>query len=156
MLKKVRVLIVDDDDSIRAVFSQILEERGFIVDSVKTGKTAIEKSKVNVYDVVLIDIRLPDIEGIELLTKLKDTVPKMRKIIMTGFPTQQNAISALNKQADAYLLKPIIVDKLLTVIDEQLKIKEEETKYSEQKVAEFMESRVKEIKSRKREKNVHF
>jgi DNA-binding NtrC family response regulator len=77
---------------------------------------------------------------------MKDSVPRTRKIMVTGYPSMQNAISALNKNADAYLVKPVDVEKLLDTVKEQLQLQEDERKFSEQKVAEFIESRVKEIK----------
>jgi len=68
-------------------------------------------------------------EGTKLLTKLKNTVPKMRKIIITGYPTLQNAIEAVNKGADAYIIKPIDM---------------------EEKIVEFIETRVKELEAKER------
>jgi DNA-binding NtrC family response regulator len=65
--------------------------------------------------------------------------------MVTGYPSIQNAIGALNKNADAYLLKPVDIEKLLTIVREQLQAQENELKFSEQKVAEFIESRVKEL-----------
>jgi DNA-binding NtrC family response regulator len=65
--------------------------------------------------------------------------------MVTGYPSMQNAISALNKSADVYLIKPVNVEKLIETVKEQLKLQEEERKFNEIKVAEFIESRVKEI-----------
>ena len=65
--------------------------------------------------------------------------------MVTGYPSVQNAIAALNKNADAYLIKPVNLDELLMVVKDQLKLQEEEKAFSEEKVAEFIESRVKEI-----------
>ena len=65
--------------------------------------------------------------------------------MVTGYPSMQNAISALNKNADAYLLKPVDVEKLLNTVKQQLYAQESERKFSEKKVAEFIESRVKEV-----------
>jgi ATP-dependent Lon protease len=84
-------------------------------------------------------------EGVELLKLIKDNVPRTRKIMVTGYPSMQNAITALNKNADAYLVKPVDVEKLLNIVKEQLQLQEEEKKFNEQKVAEFIETRVKEI-----------
>ena len=84
-------------------------------------------------------------EGVELLGLMKDSIPRMRKIMVTGFPSLQNAVEAVNKSADAYLIKPVDVDKLLATVKEQLQKQEEDKKFSEQKVADFIESRVKEI-----------
>jgi len=145
MDKTTRILIVDDDDNIRKVLLAILEDKGFTVDSVGTAKEAVEKSKRKFYNLALIDIRLPDMEGIELLTKMRDTTPKMRKVIVTGYPTLQNAVDAVNRGADAYIVKPFDVEKVLSTIDHQLKKQQEEKKYSQDKVAEFIEARVKEL-----------
>jgi len=144
-----RILIVDDDENIRKVLTTILEEEGYLVDSAETAKKAIEKTRKNFYNIALIDIRLPDMEGIELLTKMKETTPKMRKVIITGYPTLQNAIEAVNRGADAYIVKPFDMDKVLATIREQLRKQEEEKRYSQEKVAEFIETRVRELEVEK-------
>jgi DNA-binding response OmpR family regulator len=123
----------------------ILQDEGYQVDLAATGKEAIQKTQEKPYNIALLDIRLPDMEGVELLKLLKDGVPRTRKIMVTGYPSMQNAISALNKNADAYLLKPVDVEKLLTTVKEQLQAQEAEQQFSEQRVAEFIESRVKEL-----------
>jgi DNA-binding NtrC family response regulator len=123
----------------------ILEDEGYIVDLAATGSEAIQKTKEKAYNIALLDIRLPDMEGIELLKLIKDTVPHTRKIMVTGYPSMQNAVAALNKNADAYLIKPVNVEKLLNTVKEQLQLQEDERRFSEQKVAEFIETRVKEL-----------
>lgn len=140
-----RILIVDDDENIRKVLTMILEDEGYTVESVGTAKKAIERTRKKFYNLALIDIRLPDMEGVELLTKMKDTTPKMRKIIITGYPTLQNAMEAVNRGADAYILKPLDMEKVLKTIREQLRKQREEKKYSQEKVAEFIEARVREL-----------
>jgi len=145
MQKLARILIIDDDDNIRKVLQTILEDEGYHVDTAETAKKGIEKSEESFYNLALIDVRLPDMEGIELLTKLRETKPKMRKIIVTGYPTLQNAVSAVNKGADGYVLKPFDVEKILATIKEQLQKQAEEKEYSEEKIAEFIETRVKQL-----------
>ena len=145
MDKHTRILVVDDDETIRRTMKAILEDEGYLVDLAGTGKEAVQKTQENTYNVALLDIRLPDMEGVELLKLMKDSVPRTRKIMVTGYPSMQNAIGALNKNADAYLLKPVDIEKLLNTVREQLQAQENERKFSEQKVAEFIESRVKEL-----------
>jgi DNA-binding NtrC family response regulator len=145
MDKNARILIVDDDENIRLTLKTILVDAGYAVDLAVNGAQAIEKTEKSSYNVALIDIRLPDMEGVELLTKMKDNVPKTRKIMVTGFPTLQNAVTALNNDADAYIMKPVDIVKLLVTIKEQLELQEEERKYSEEKIADFIETRVKEL-----------
>jgi DNA-binding NtrC family response regulator len=147
MEKQNRILIIDDDENIRKVLQTILEYEGYFVETADTAKKGIERTECTFYNLALIDVRLPDMEGIELLTKLKETKPRMRKIIVTGYPTLQNAVSAVNKGADGYVMKPFDVEKILQTIKEQLKKQAEEKKFSEEKIAEFIESRVKELES---------
>jgi len=142
-----KILVVDDDENIRKVLAAILEDEGYIVTAVETAKKGIEKSETDFFNLALLDVRLPDMEGIELLAKLKETKPKMRKIIITGYPTLQNAVGAVNKGADAYVMKPFDVEKMLITIKDQLKKQDEERRFSEQKVAEFIETRVKELET---------
>ncbi len=144
-----KILIIDDDDNIRKVLVAILEDEGYNVESVGTAKEAIERTKERFYNIALIDIRLPDMEGIELLTKIRDTTPKIRKVILTGYPTLQNAVDAVNKGANAYILKPFDVGKVLKTIKEQLEKQKQEKKYSQDKVAEFIEARVRELDTEK-------
>src|SRR3990170_397315 len=140
-----RILIVDDDESIRKTIEAVLKQEKYIVETAANGREAIEKSKANFYNLALIDIRLPDMEGTKLLAAMKDTTPKMVKIIVTGYPTLQNAIEAVNEGADGYILKPMKIDQLLKKIKEHLKKQEKNKKYSEQKVTEFIETRAKEL-----------
>ena len=140
-----RIIIIDDDENIRKILSTILQEEGYTVDTVNTGKEGIRKTNENCYNLALIDMKLPDIEGIGLLLKIKDTTPHMRKIIITGFPTIQNAMEAVNRRADAFILKPFEVEKVLQTIREQLRKQEEDRQFSQDKVAAFIETRAKEL-----------
>jgi DNA-binding NtrC family response regulator len=149
MGERARILVVDDDEGIRKVLATILETEGYAVDTAKNGREAIKKSNTYFYNLALIDFRLPDMEGTKLLTKMRNTTPKMRKIIITGYPTLQNAVEALNRGADAYIMKPFNMDKVLATIKEQLNKQREEKQYSQEKVKEFIETRVKELDEEK-------
>jgi DNA-binding NtrC family response regulator len=149
MGERARILVVDDDETIRKVMSTILKEKGYIVDTAETGKEAIEKSNTNFYNLALIDMRLPDMEGTKLLTTLRETTPKMVKIIVTGYPSLQNAMEAVNKNADAYILKPVTMEKVLATIKEHLEKQQQAKKYSEEKIAEFIEMRANQLEEQK-------
>ena len=149
MGKRARILVVDDDEGIRKTLAAILEDEGYAVDTAESGKEAILKSNAGFYNLALIDVRLLDMEGTELLTRIKDTVPRMRKIIITGYPTVRNAIEAVNKNADAYLLKPFDMGKVLFVIKDQLKKQREETSFSQDRVTDYIETRVRELDAEK-------
>jgi DNA-binding NtrC family response regulator len=145
MSKSARILVIDDEESIRRTVSMTLEHAGYVVDTAENGKQAIEKAEANFYNLALIDIRLPDMEGTELLTALKETTPKMAKIILTGYPTLDNAVKATNKGVDAYLIKPVNTDELLKLIKEHLDEQQQEKEYGQQRLAQFVETRIKEL-----------
>ena len=142
MDRTARIIVIDDDESIRKTLATILEDEGYSVDTAETGKEAILMTNADFYNVALIDVRLLDMDGTELLVRIKETVPRMRKIIITGYPTVHNAIEAVNRNADAYLVKPFDVSKALFVIREQLKKQEAEKRYNQEKVTEFIETQV--------------
>jgi DNA-binding NtrC family response regulator len=123
------VLVVDDEAGIRKLLTTVLNENGYSTDLAENGAEAIEKANGRYYNLALIDILLPDINGVELLPKFKETGPRTRKIIMTGNPSLQNAVEALNKGADAYIMKPLDIEKVLATLKEQLnkQKKEKET-----------------------------
>ena len=147
-MEKKRILVIDDDESVLETTARILELEGYDVDTAKTGKEAVEKSNAKFYNLALIDIRLPDMQGTQLLTAMRETVPRMVKIIVTGYPSMDNAVEAVNKGADGYVVKPIMdTDEFLNKINEHLKKQEESDRYSEKKVAEFVETRFKRSKA---------
>ena len=141
---KGRILVIDDDEGIRKVITTALNDESYITDTASNGKEAIEKSRTNAYNLAIIDIHLPDMEGTQLLSELKETTPKMRKIIVTGYPDVQNAIAAVKKGADDFITKPVKIDLLINSIKEQLGKQEQEKKYSEEKVTEYIETRLRE------------
>jgi DNA-binding NtrC family response regulator len=147
MSESASILVIDDEEGIRRTVSMTLKHAGYVVDTAENGKQAIEKAAAKFYNLALIDIRLPDMEGTELLTALKETTPRMVKIILTGYPALQNAVTAINKGVDSYLIKPVNTDELLRLIKEQLDKQKHESEYSQEKVAQFVETRFKELQT---------
>ncbi len=147
MEKQQRILIVDDDENIITVFQVNLESKGYEVVTAKNGAEALDKTGRMFFNLALIDIRLPDMEGTDLLELLRAAAPKMRMIIVTGFPSLQNAINAVNKGADGYLLKPVDMEQLLKTIEVQLRKQREDEKYTEEKVEEYIEARARELET---------
>lgn len=150
MSDQARIIVIDDDETIRKSITTVLEGGGYLVDTAKSGKEAIEKTSSRFYNLALIDIRLPDMEGIQLLTAIKETTPKMIKIMLTGYPSMRNAIDAVNRGADCYIVKPARMDELLRVFKEHLRRQQEAREYGEEKVKEFIETRVKELEDKER------
>jgi DNA-binding response OmpR family regulator len=122
---KKTILVVDDDKSILRTFTRILQKNGYAIDAAETGREAIEKAEARHYDLALVDVRLPDMDGTDLLAKMKNTLHDTIKIMITGFPSIESGIKALDEGADAYLVKPVKPEELLMLIEEKLKNKEE-------------------------------
>ena len=141
-----KILVIDDDESICENLSSALKDEGFAVDTAENGQKAIAMSHANFYNLAIVDWRLPDIEGTKLLDELKETTPKMAKIMLTGYPSMSNAVEAVNNRADSFLVKPVRFEKLLEKIKELLKRQEEEKKFSEEKMVNFIETKVKMVK----------
>ncbi len=99
---------------------------------------------MNLYNLVLVGLRLPDMDGTRLLADTRETVPGMVKIIITGYPSLENAIEAVNRGVDSYMVKPYGIDDLLLGIEESLKRQREAKRYSEETVKEYMETRFRE------------
>jgi len=118
---KKSILVIDDDKSILRTFTRILQKAGYNVDVAETGKEAIEKAEKTKYDLSLVDVRLPDMDGTDLLIKLKESMRGTVKIVITGFPSLEVGVKALDAGADAYLVKPVKPEELLMLIDEKLK-----------------------------------
>jgi len=119
---KPTILIVDDDISILHGFTRIFERKGYSVVVAEKGKDAIEKINVNHYDVALVDLVLPDMEGTELLPLIENSSPKTLRIMLTGKARLGDRV----KNADVFIEKPINPVKLLSIIDTKLKNRDSE------------------------------
>ncbi len=123
---KKNILVVDDDKSILRTFTRILQKSGYEIDVAETGKEAMDKAENQHYDLALVDIRLPDMDGTDLLAKLKTQLQNTVKIMITGFPSLETGVKALDEGADAYLVKPVKPQELLLLLEEKLKNREEQ------------------------------
>ncbi|HIH89375.1 TPA: response regulator [Candidatus Bathyarchaeota archaeon] len=128
MKKTDHILLVDDDDVLTEFLGVLLRGKGYEVTVVKSGKGALRKLKDNFYAVILIDIKLPDIDGIELISKMPRAEPDMRKGVLTGNPSFDNVQKALKAGAHDYLVKPAKLDEIVKTIEDQIKIQQTELK----------------------------
>ena len=133
--------MVDDDPKMQAMLSEILTDKGYSVTCVGDGKKAVAESFKQLFNLALIDIHLPDMEGTELLSKLRKPEPEMIKIIITGYATLDNSIEATNKGVDGYIVKPFDPRKLTSLIEIKLKEQRKKIQFDEKKVAEYIELR---------------
>ena len=116
MDSKESILIVDDDESIRRTLTLIFRKEGYEIETAETGQEAIEKAQGRFFNLALLDIKLPDIEGIELIEPLREMHPDMAAIMITAYATIDNAVKALNRGASAYIIKTLGMDEVLAAI----------------------------------------
>ena len=126
----------------------ILEQIGYETDAAATGAEAEQKTKNKFFNVALLDIKLPDMEGTKLLAKLHETMPKMVKIMVTGYPSIENAMEALNQGADAYVTKPVKPAKLLALIKEKLEEQRQDENVTENKVTDWIKERARKLEDK--------
>jgi EAL domain-containing protein (putative c-di-GMP-specific phosphodiesterase class I) len=111
-----KVLVVDDEPAIRRVLSDFLKMEGFTVDTAADGEAAVEHLTTQRYDVVISDLKMPRLGGLELLEEVARLNPEALAIVMTGFGTVDTAIHAMKAGAYDYILKPFKVDVVLATI----------------------------------------
>ncbi len=107
-----KILIVDDDDELRENLSEILSSRGFQVEEASSGEDAIKKASTDQFDIVLLDLMMPGIGGMDVLTELRKVKPRTKVIMITAFATIDNAVEAIKKGASDYISKPFQIENL--------------------------------------------
>ena len=110
---RMKVLLVDDDRALNRSLAAILRSAGYKVTTVYNGTEAIEALKNTAFEAVILDFKLPDIDGIELLKNIKAVDPVIGTMMLSGAATLEDAVETLNQGADAFILKPVEPDDLL-------------------------------------------
>jgi nitrogen regulation protein NR(I) len=114
------ILIIDDDDQLRKSFHKLLQEEGYRVQTAASGEEGVRMVAADLPDLVILDIRLPGMNGIEAFGKIHEIEPKVPVIMMTAFGTTETAIEATKRGAFDYVLKPFDIPDMLTVIEQAL------------------------------------
>lgn len=112
-MDRAHILVVDDDEGISTTLADILMEEGYRVSVASTGREALALARRDPFDIAFVDIRLPDMEGDEVLKELREKHPGTACIIITGYASLQNAICALDKGAMGYFRKPLVMAEVL-------------------------------------------
>ena len=112
-----RVLVVDDDPGVRAMLSQSLDRSGYEVQIAVDGSEALCMIRDNQFNLVITDIRLPKVDGLQLLDEIKQSTPQIPVIVITGYGSVQNAVEAMQSGASDYLLKPFSSEALQSAIN---------------------------------------
>ena len=143
MEEKAKILVIDDDEFILSSIKEILSQNGYLVHTAKDGEEMLNKLKERVYNLILLDIVLPDIDGLDLIERLTDTLPRMRKVIITGYASLENAVRALNLGANAFIMKPISPKELIEVVQKELKFQRDELEDLQDGMAEYVRNETK-------------
>lgn len=143
--EKERILVVDDDEFILESLVSIFDSEGFHTSYAHRGEEALRLLESKPFNLVLVDVKLPDMTGLELLSRIRDTNPRIRKLVLTGFPDAPSAIEAVNRKADAYLVKPCDPESLLRLVERNLEEQRQELKYTQERVLDYIRSRVRQL-----------
>lgn len=120
MPAKNRILVVDDEDALRTVLSSELEGEGYHVRSAADGQEAINVLTDQDFDLILLDIKMPNVDGFEVLKFVKERHPKTKVVMLTGFADLKNAIESKKLGAEDFVSKPYDLVDLLTTVERVL------------------------------------
>jgi DNA-binding response OmpR family regulator len=115
-----RILVVDDEETVRLTLSAVLIGAGYDVTSVPTGADALSLLQLREFDVVLTDLRLDDLDGVQILARVQQRWPDTITLMLTGYASLDSAIAAMRAGAYDYLCKPCPVDEILSTVGRAL------------------------------------
>jgi len=116
-----KILVVDDEKNVRVLFERILAKEGYEVECAASGSEAIDKLANNSFDLVVTDLKMEGIDGLDLIRKGKKTNQAIPFILISGYGTAQTAVSATQEGADVYLMKPIDMKDLKLAVKRALR-----------------------------------
>jgi response regulator RpfG family c-di-GMP phosphodiesterase len=115
-----RILVVDDEKVIREILADFLSMEGYVVHAVEDGALALEELKKRSYNLVISDLKMPNMGGLDLIQKIAEESIPVLTVIMTGFGTVETAIEAMKKGAYDYILKPFKVEEVIHIVQRGL------------------------------------
>ena len=113
---KLRILVVDDQSSVRELLRAVLEADGHEVETASSGEDAVARLKGGFHDLVIMDIRMPGLDGVAALSRMKDLSPQTGVVMMTAYASVETAVEAMKLGALDYITKPIDIDEVRTVV----------------------------------------
>src|SRR2546426_2393802 len=111
-MEPAKILVVDDESAILRLLREALTQWGYQVTSASSAAEALQALRGDMFDAVITDIRMPDMNGLELLKEIKRHDESVEVVVMTGYPTIASAVEALKEGAFDYLSKPLLLDEL--------------------------------------------
>jgi DNA-binding NtrC family response regulator len=118
MTESIRLLLVDDEERFVETLSKRLKERGLDVTSALSGKDALKVMSGKLFDVVVLDVKMPGLDGVETLREIKKSWPLVEVLMLTGHASVDSAIEGMRLGAFEYLMKPIEIETLMTKMEE--------------------------------------
>ncbi len=115
-----KILIVDDEKQFRESTKRLLLRKGYHAEAAGSGTEALEKIGKESFDLMLVDIRMPEMNGLEMLQRAKKMAPEIMALIITGYGTDKLEKEAMQLEVDGFVNKPITIDALTKIIDETL------------------------------------
>jgi len=115
------ILVIEDKESMRKMVAQTLAEEGYQVETAADGPEGVEKAKSNEFDLVITDMRMPDMDGLDVLSEIKKQNAETAVIVMTAYGTIETAVSAMKKGAFEFMTKPFDSEHMLMLVDKALK-----------------------------------
>ena len=115
-MDSIRVLIVDDEGQFVDAVVERLQLRGFDADGVTNGRAALEKMALRPFDVVLLDVKMPGLGGLDVIRKVKEQWPGLQVVMLTGHGSAKDAEEGIGLGAFQYLMKPVNIDDLVSVL----------------------------------------
>jgi CheY-like chemotaxis protein len=116
-MQRKSILVVDDEPGMRALFSFMLGAKGYEVRTAGSGDEALQNVKSSPYDLVFLDVRMPYMNGVEVLRALKQLRPNISVVMMTGYAVEQLLNEAIREGAKGYLRKPFTIEELMSSIN---------------------------------------
>jgi DNA-binding NtrC family response regulator len=118
--RKARILVVDDEPSARTGLERLLRQEGFATSAAANGREALDATREMPFDLVITDLKMPEMDGLELLAELHKDQPNLPVIVVTAFSDVQSAVAAMRAGAEDYVTKPIEFDALLVIVERAL------------------------------------
>jgi DNA-binding NtrC family response regulator len=120
---EIKILVVDDEAAARSALSELLRDEGYVVHTAGDGFKALGQLEEWSPDIVVTDVQMPGMSGIELMEKIRERVPAVGVVVMTAFGSVENAVAAMQAGADDYLTKPVHFPELLLILERLLESK---------------------------------
>jgi DNA-binding NtrC family response regulator len=118
---KPSILVVDDELLIRDLLYDFFSSQGWDIAVAENGEKALEVLKARKVDLVLSDIKMPQMDGLTLTSRVKDSYPDLPVVLMTGYPTVDTAVSALRSKVEDYIVKPFNINQLYRLVESKIK-----------------------------------